>query len=98
ETLVIQLDLAGIAVSAGSACSSGKVGTSRMLAAMGVPAEVARGAIRLSVGASTSRRDVERLFGAWMCICGSRAIEKHLAGDEMPESVQLAVERILEEV
>jgi cysteine desulfurase len=98
ETLVIQLDLAGIAVSAGSACSSGKVGTSRVLAAMGVPAEVARSAIRLSVGASTSRRDVERLFGAWMCICGSRAIEKHLAGDEMPESVQLAVERILEEV
>ena len=44
ETLVIKLDLAGIAVSAGAACSSGKVGASRVLAAMGLAPEIARGA------------------------------------------------------
>ena len=47
---MIALDLAGVAVSAGSACSSGKVGASHVLAAMGVPPELAAGAIRVSLG------------------------------------------------
>ena len=50
ETLVIGLDLAGVAVSAGSACSSGKVEASHVLSAMGVPGELAQGAIRVSLG------------------------------------------------
>jgi cysteine desulfurase len=49
ETLLMALDLAGVAVSSGSACSSGKVGRSHVLAAMGVPADVASGAIRVSL-------------------------------------------------
>jgi cysteine desulfurase len=56
------LDLDGVSVSSGSACSSGKVGRSHVLAAMGVPDGLARGAIRLSFGWSSSDEDVRR-FG-----------------------------------
>jgi cysteine desulfurase len=65
ETLVIGLDLAGVAVSAGSACSSGKVEASHVLTAMGMAPEVIRGAIRVSLGSGTTERDVERFIGAW---------------------------------
>jgi cysteine desulfurase len=58
-TLMIGLDLAGIAVSSGSACSSGKVAPSHVLAAMGVRPELARGAIRLSLGWASREADVE---------------------------------------
>lgn len=64
ETLVIALDLAHISVSAGSACSSGKVGPSHVLQAMGVDAERAAGAIRLSLGWSSSDEDVDRAVEA----------------------------------
>jgi len=65
ETLVIGLDLAGIAVSAGSACSSGKVEASHVLTAMGMAPEVIKGAIRVSLGSGTTEQDVERFIGAW---------------------------------
>lgn len=65
ETLVIALDLAGIAVSAGAACSSGKVGTSHVLQAMGVEPEVARAAIRVSLGWSTTEDDITAFIEAW---------------------------------
>jgi cysteine desulfurase len=65
ELLVIKLDLAGIAVSAGSACSSGKVGVSTALAAMGLPAEIARAAIRISLGWNSSQKDVDAFLRAW---------------------------------
>ena len=64
ETLVIALDLAHVSVSAGSACSSGKVGASHVLAAMGVAAELAAGAIRLSLGWSSTRQDVDEAVAA----------------------------------
>jgi len=64
ETLVIGLDLAHISVSAGAACASGKVGPSHVLAAMGVPAERAGGAIRLSLGWTSRAEDVERAVAA----------------------------------
>ncbi|WP_454918429.1 cysteine desulfurase family protein [Xanthobacter sediminis] len=64
ETLVIALDLAHISVSAGSACSSGKVGPSHVLQAMGVDAERAAGAIRLSLGWSSREEDVDRTVAA----------------------------------
>jgi len=63
-TLMIALDLAGIAVSSGSACSSGKVAPSHVLAAMGVAPELARGAIRLSLGWASEEGDVERFAQA----------------------------------
>jgi cysteine desulfurase len=65
ETLVIQLDLAGISVSAGAACSSGKVGTSETLAAIRVPADLARAAIRVSLGPTTTERDIDAFLSAW---------------------------------
>jgi cysteine desulfurase len=65
ETAVIGFDLAGIAVSSGSACSSGKVQPSHVLAAMGQGRELAQGAVRLSLGWSTSRTDIELALKAW---------------------------------
>jgi cysteine desulfurase len=64
-TLMIALDLAGVAVSSGSACSSGKVAPSHVLAAMGVRPELARGAIRLSLGWASGEADVERFAVAF---------------------------------
>ncbi len=65
ETLVIKLDLNGIAVSAGAACSSGKVGQSSVLAAMGVAPEAARSTIRVSIGVETTEEDIAAFIGAW---------------------------------
>lgn len=65
ETQVMQLDLAGFAVSAGSACSSGKVRTSRILTAMGYDAETARSAIRVSIGPGSTREEMLALAAAW---------------------------------
>ncbi|MEP9376313.1 cysteine desulfurase family protein [Aquabacter sp. CN5-332] len=64
ETLVIALDLAHVSVSAGSACSSGKVGPSHVLAAMGYAGDAASGAIRLSLGWSSSEEDVDLALAA----------------------------------
>lgn len=64
-SLLVQLDLAGVAVSAGSACSSGKMKASSVLAAMGVPAEVAGGFLRVSFGPHTSQADVDRFLDEW---------------------------------
>jgi cysteine desulfurase len=68
ETLLIALDLAGIAVSSGSACSSGKVAPSHVLAAMGVPAALARAAIRVSLGHTTAECDIELFQKAWTTV------------------------------
>jgi cysteine desulfurase len=65
ETLVIALDLEGIAVSAGAACSSGKVGASHVLAAMGLAPELARGAVRISLATQSMDEDVDRFLAAW---------------------------------
>jgi len=65
ETALIALDLAGIAVSSGAACSSGAVEPSRVLLAMGLPAATAREAIRVSLGWATTPDDVDRLVENW---------------------------------
>jgi cysteine desulfurase len=65
ETAVIAFDLEGVAVSSGAACSSGKVAASHVLAAMGVPEALARGAIRVSLGYATSDDDVGTILKAW---------------------------------
>ncbi len=79
ETLLIALDLEGIAVSAGSACSSGKVARSHVLDAMGVPPELGAAAIRVSLGWSTTEEDVERFIAAWSRVYGRFAERRRAA-------------------
>jgi cysteine desulfurase len=71
ETAVIGFDLAGIAVSSGSACSSGKVQPSHVLEAMGFGPELAQGAVRLSLGWSTTADDIDRCLEAWLKLRGT---------------------------
>ena len=71
ETAVIGFDLAGIAVSSGSACSSGKVQPSHVLQAMGYGPKLAQGAVRLSLGWSTSEADIDRCLEAWRKLVGT---------------------------
>lgn len=66
ETQVMQMDLAGYAISAGSACSSGKVRASRVLRAMGYDEATAAGAIRVSFGLETTKQDVLGFAEAWL--------------------------------
>ena len=66
ETQVMQMDLAGFAVSAGSACSSGKVRKSRVLDAMGYDDMTAAGALRVSLGLETTEEEVRRFCAAWI--------------------------------
>jgi cysteine desulfurase len=68
ETLVIALDLAGVAVSSGAACSSGKVAPSHVLAAMGVEPALARGAIRVSTGPATTEAEIDRFLNVWQTL------------------------------
>jgi len=65
ETLLIKLDLAGIAVSSGAACSSGKVSASHVLSAMRMRDELSRGAIRVSLGWNSSKSDIETFLRVW---------------------------------
>ncbi len=71
ETAVIAFDLAGIAVSSGSACSSGKVQPSHVLEAMGFGPKLAQGAVRLSLGWSTSQSEVDCCLEAWRKLAGT---------------------------
>jgi cysteine desulfurase len=64
-TALMAFDLAGIAVSSGSACSSGKVSRSHVLEAMGVAPELVAGAVRVSLGWNSTAEDVERFAAAW---------------------------------
>lgn len=66
EIQVIALDLNGFAVSAGSACSSGKVRKSKVLEAMGASAADAESALRISLGWTTTRDDIEAFANAWL--------------------------------
>lgn len=68
ETQVMALDLAGVAVGAGAACSSGKTKVSPVLAAMGLDADMAGSAIRASLGWTTGEGDIERFIEAWTAL------------------------------
>jgi cysteine desulfurase len=72
ETLVIALDLAGVAVSSGAACSSGKVGASHVLEAMGLVPALARAAIRVSLGWGSTDADVAAFAAAWAHVTARR--------------------------
>ena len=71
ETAIIALDLEGVAVSAGAACSSGKVQSSHVLAAMGISPALACGALRVSLGWTTTQVDIERFLNAWRKLAGA---------------------------
>jgi Cysteine sulfinate desulfinase/cysteine desulfurase and related enzymes len=64
-SLLVQFDLAGIAVSAGSACSSGAMKGSAVLAAMNVAPEIAGSFLRISFGPNTSEADVDAVLAEW---------------------------------
>ncbi|WP_108484118.1 cysteine desulfurase family protein [Oceaniglobus ichthyenteri] len=66
ETQVMQMDLGGFAISAGSACSSGKVRASAVLRAMGYDEDQAASAIRVSLGPQTTRDEIERFADRWL--------------------------------
>ncbi len=83
ETAVIGFDLEGIAVSSGSACSSGKVQPSHVIEAMGFGPELTRSGIRVSLGWTTTESDVQRFLEAW----------KKLAGSLIKQSDETEVER-----
>jgi cysteine desulfurase len=69
---MMQLDLAGIAVSAGSACASGSLKTSHVLTAMGWSEEAAREVIRVSFGPQTCEADIDDLLAQWVALFGKR--------------------------
>lgn len=70
EMLLIALDLAGLALSSGAACSSGKVAPSAVLAAMGVPPALSKAALRLSLGWASQEEDVLRFLEVWRGLAG----------------------------
>jgi cysteine desulfurase len=76
ETALIAFDLNGIALSSGSACSSGKVQPSHVLAAMGVESDLARAALRISLGWETTESDLGKLLNAWKKVVSSLGKER----------------------
>lgn len=84
DMAVIKFDLAGFAVSAGSACSSGKIGASGVLESMGLAPNVVRGAIRISLGHATTRAEADAFIQVWKRIVGpgvrQATMETDLAG------------------
>lgn len=75
ETAVIAMDLEGVAISSGAACSSGKVRSSRVLAAMGVAPELAKAALRVSFGHESKASDVDEALNALNKIAARRALK-----------------------
>ena len=70
ETLLMSFDLEGVSLSAGSACSSGKVERSHVLTAMGLAPDLASAAIRVSLGWNSAQRDIDQFCAAWQRIYG----------------------------
>lgn len=75
QVQVMALDLAGVAVSAGSACSSGKVAESAVLRAMGLPPQIAGSAIRVSLGWGSTAEDIEMFLSAWGALARRKGFE-----------------------
>lgn len=74
ETLVIRMDLEGIAISAGAACTSGKVGANAVILAMGLGESLARSAVRISLGPGTKEEDIAAFLAAWKKVTGGAAL------------------------
>jgi cysteine desulfurase len=79
ETQIIALDLDRVMVSAGAACSSGKVGPSHVLQAMGVSPEIVGSTIRVSLGWSTTQAEIEHFLDAWIAMY--RRVARHRTAD-----------------
>lgn len=79
ETQVIALDLTGVAVSAGAACSSGKVKPSHVLRAMGIPEHEAACAIRVSLGWTSAEADIDRFLDGWGALYARAGIRQPAA-------------------
>lgn len=79
ETAVIALDLAGVSASAGAACSSGKTSRSPVLSAMGIGDDIARCAVRFSLGWATTEDDIGRCVRAWQRVDRIRSGARHVA-------------------
>ena len=77
ETGLIAFDLNGIALSSGAACSSGKVQSSHVLEAMGIAPDLARAALRISLGWETTESDLDRLLNAWKKVVSSLRRGQH---------------------
>ncbi|MEQ1710288.1 MAG: cysteine desulfurase family protein [Hyphomicrobium sp.] len=90
DRLVIALDLDGIAISAGSACASGKVGASHVLAAMGLAPELSSSAIRISLGHATTDADIDAFLAAFARHAARQAAttqnETKLTADAAPQA------------
>lgn len=74
ETVVIRMDMEGIAISAGAACMSGKVGANTVIAAMGLGDSIARAAVRVSLGPETKDEDIAAFLAAWQKVAGGAAL------------------------
>lgn len=86
ESILLALDLAGIAASSGSACTTGSVEPSHVLTAMGMPADLARGSLRFSLGRGNGEADAGRLLEALPAIVGRmRALSPMPATEPPPE-------------
>jgi cysteine desulfurase len=75
QVQVMALDLAGVAVSAGAACSSGKVAESAVLKAMGLASEIAGAAVRVSLGAASTEAEIELFLSAWCDLARRKGFE-----------------------
>jgi cysteine desulfurase len=93
ETLVIKLDLGGVAVSAGAACSSGKVGPSHVLAAMGLAPEVARAALRVSLGHATTEAEIDAFLRVWATFGGTAGAAQS-STTELARGARPRIERV----
>lgn len=82
ETLVIALDLAGIAISAGSACSSGKMQPSHVISAMGFDPNVAASAVRISLGPDTRDEEIEKFIQVWKKVHGYESARPAVAAND----------------
>jgi cysteine desulfurase len=80
---MMALDLAGVSVSSGSACSSGKVGPSHVLKAMGISTEAGEGAMRLSTGWNSTREDIDRFLEAMTAVLNRHRERRSSAGKTM---------------
>ncbi len=79
ETQVMALDLAGVAVSAGAACSSGRIRSSHVLRAMGIDEATASCAIRVSLGRQTTIADIDSFLAAWVGLAVRQGVAPPLA-------------------
>ncbi|MEQ1493767.1 MAG: aminotransferase class V-fold PLP-dependent enzyme, partial [Terricaulis sp.] len=75
ETAVIAMDLEGVAISSGAACSSGKVRSSRVLGAMSVAPDLAKAALRVSFGHESKESDVDEALNALTKVAARRTRE-----------------------